>query len=417
MVKLEHMFEHVENAIDQVNAGVCRRQREFLALVAEVDRHEVWEESDSGARDTAHWLVMRYGISFWKAHRWIAAAHALEQLPRISEAFERGELGIDKVVELTRFATPQSEVRLIGWAAEVSCATIRHRGDLEAKASREEVVDVERSRSMSWWYFDEGRRFGLEADLPAADGAVVARALERLARSVPVMPGEDERWDLPARRADALVAVCSARISEDPDSDRSTVVIHAQLDALVAGSGGGELQDGPVIHPDAVKRLLCSGRVQTVLENRAGSAVAFGRMTREPSPAMLRQVRYRDRGCRFPGCGTRAFTEAHHIVWWRHGGRTDLDNLLLICSFHHKLVHEYGWRIERDPAGVISWLCPTGVRYRAGPSQDVAFDRRRYEQRVYRSSSRIVGITAIPTSSTFASGSNSPATSSSAIAG
>jgi predicted restriction endonuclease len=47
---------------------------------------------------------------------------------------------------------------------------------------------------------------------------------------------------------------------------------------------------------------------------------------------MVRQIRYRDRGCRFPGCGTAAFTQAHHIRWWRHGGRTDLDNLLLICS-------------------------------------------------------------------------------------
>src|SRR6266511_4082425 len=61
----------------------------------------------------AHWLGMRYGISDWKAHRWIAAAHALEDLPLLSEAFSSGELGIDKVVELTRFATPKTEARLI----------------------------------------------------------------------------------------------------------------------------------------------------------------------------------------------------------------------------------------------------------------------------------------------------------------
>jgi len=63
---------------------------------------------------------------------------------------------------------------------------------------------------------------------------------------------------------------------------------------------------------------------------------------------MLRQLRYRDRGCRFPGCGANAFTQAHQIEWWSRGGRTDLGNLLLVCSFHHRLVHEHGWGIARS---------------------------------------------------------------------
>ena len=164
------------------------------------------------------------------------------------------------------------------------------------------------------------------------------------------------------------MAFCGARISEDADPDRATLVIHAPLEALNDDSGGGEIEDGPPVHPETMRRLLCSSRLQAVLEDRSRTAVRFGRMTRDPSPAMLRQVRYRDRGCRFPGCGTRAFTEAHHIVWWRHGGRTDLDNLLLICSFHHKLVHELGWRITRDAEAQIEWRRPDGIRYRAGPS-------------------------------------------------
>ena len=74
---------------------------------------------------------------------------------------------------------------------------------------------------MSWWYFDEGRRFGLEAELPAAQGAFVAQALERAAQAVPVMPDETDGCFASARRADALVALCSARIAEDPDQDRT----------------------------------------------------------------------------------------------------------------------------------------------------------------------------------------------------
>ena len=83
---------------------------------------------------------------------------------------------------------------------------------------------------------------------------------------------------------------------------------------------------------------------------------------------MVRQVRYRDRGCRFPGCRTKSFTQAHHVVWWRNGGRTTLDNLLLICSFHHRLVHEHGWSVRRDADGETRWFRRDGTGYQAGPS-------------------------------------------------
>ena len=161
--------------------------------------------------------------------RWIDAARALESLPLLSQAFASGEIGIDKVVELTRFATPETESALLSWAQEVSCGAIRRRGDLHAQSLRA-ALDAERSRSLSWWYFDEGRRFGLEAELPASQGAAVARALERIAESLPATRGEDD-LSSDARRADALVALASARIASDPDPDRATVVIHASLEA------------------------------------------------------------------------------------------------------------------------------------------------------------------------------------------
>jgi hypothetical protein len=82
---------------------------------------------------------------------------------------------------------------------------------------------------------------------------------------------------------------------------------------------------------------------------------------------MMRQLRYRDQECRFPGCGSRRFTQAHHIGWWSRGGRTDLENLVLTCTFHHKLVHEHGWSLARDPDNTVRWYRPDGIRYRAGP--------------------------------------------------
>ena len=359
-------------AADAAHAEVGRAHRTLLACIAEVDGSEAWR--DSGARDIAHWVGMRYGVSCWKAHRWIAAAHALGRLPRLSGALEHGELGIDKVVELARFAAAEAEGDLIRWAKAVSCSTVRRRADLAARITTEADVQADRARSVSWWYFDEGRRFGLEAEMPAAQGAIVARALQRAAEGIPTMPDEEGACFASARRADALVALCSARIANDPDPDRATVVVHAQLDGLARGGAGCEVEDGPVIHPEIVKRLLCNARVQTVFEDRAGRVLGLGRMSREPSAWMIRQIRYRDRECGFPGCGARRYIEAHHVVWWSDGGRTDLDNLLLICSFHHRLVHELGWSVSRDVDGTVGWFRPGGVRYRAGPSMGVGAD-------------------------------------------
>ncbi|HET6771448.1 MAG TPA: HNH endonuclease signature motif containing protein, partial [Actinomycetota bacterium] len=102
-------------------------------------------------------------------------------------------------------------------------------------------------------------------------------------------------------------------------------------------------------------------------------------MTREPSGWMMRQLRYRDVECRFPGCGARRFTQAHHIRWWEKGGRTDLDNLLLVCTFHHKLVHEYRWTVRRESDGTATWFLPDGCPYRAGPAPPVHTTRLKEE--------------------------------------
>jgi hypothetical protein len=350
---------------DATHGSVSRGQRRLFALIAQIDSRQLWR--DSGARDMAHWLSMRYGISCWKANRWIAAGHALERLPALAEAFARGALSVDKVVELTRFATPDSEERLVDWATDVSVASIRRKADLAARTDVDRTRDAHETRSASWGYFDDGNRFALHAELPAAQGAIVARALDRLAESLPVMPGEAREWHADARRADALVALCSARTSADPDPDRATVVVHAPLEALVGRTGSCEIEARPVIPVETAERLLCNARTQVVLEGADGRALGFGRMSYEPPAWMMRQLRFRDHGCTFPGCGSRRFTQAHHVVWWSRGGRTDLDNLTLVCSFHHKLVHEFGWSL-RLLGGRARWYRPNGRRHRAGPA-------------------------------------------------
>ena len=345
--------------------------RELFRVIVELDGNGSWEER-YGARDLAHFISMRYGISHWKATRWIQAAHALGRLPQLSEALASGELGVDKVVELCRFAAPETEGSLILWAKRVSTASVRHKADLVLRRAIEEVRDAERSRFLNWWYTDEGKRLGLEAELPAAEGAVVKNAIEGIAKRIPVMPGEEDEVHAEARRADALVMLASAQVSSNEDDpDRATVVVHVRAGGFGEENGASELEDGPVTHSETANRLACSGRLPWLLEDQKGDILRVGRQRRNPPRWMIRALKHRDRECQFSGCGARRYLQAHHIRHWEQGGPTELDNLVLVCFFHHKLVHEYGWRIKREKDGTVVWFRPNGKRYRPGPGPPV----------------------------------------------
>ncbi len=98
------------------------------------------------------------------------------------------------------------------------------------------------------------------------------------------------------------------------------------------------LQDGAGVSAETGRRLACDARV----EDHAG------RMTRKVSAALARALRRRDPTCRFPGCTSRAFLDAHHIHHWARGGATTLDNLIHLCTFHHAYVHDHDVAIRDE---------------------------------------------------------------------
>lgn len=361
---------------DAVWTALGRAHLELLVLVAEADRREAWR--DQGAEDICHWVSIRYGVSMWKAARWVEAARSLASLPLVAKALASGRLGIDHVVELCRFATPETEQRLIAWASERSSGAVRRRADLERRRSRHEVVQAERDRWLRSWTTADGLHVGLEAQLPVDQGATVELALTRLSEHMPDRPDDIEpgarRASSEVRRADALVQLCSGRLASDPDHDRATVVVH--VDARTLSAEGSQLEAAPnaeaeaghVLAPATAQRLLCDARVQVSLDDAAGVPLKLGRAARTPSAGMARALRRRDRTCRFPGCGRRRYTDAHHVTWWSRGGGTDLANLVLLCGFHHRLVHEGGWRLRLFGDGQVEWFRPGGQCYRAGPS-------------------------------------------------
>jgi hypothetical protein len=178
---------------------VCLAERALLHRLVRIDRAELWRNTEAACM--AHWVSMRYGLSYW-ADRWMHAAYALESLPEVSKAFCAGELGIDRVVELTRLAKVSSEpeASLFSWAQRHAAGAIRARADKEIRWSFEQVKSLQQQRSLSWGFYEQGRRFAAVLDVPAVEGAVFLKAIMRQLDRLPAGPACIE-----ARRADALV--------------------------------------------------------------------------------------------------------------------------------------------------------------------------------------------------------------------
>ncbi|HEU4619524.1 MAG TPA: HNH endonuclease signature motif containing protein, partial [Gammaproteobacteria bacterium] len=99
-----------------------------------------------------------------------------------------------------------------------------------------------------------------------------------------------------------------------------------------------------------------------IVEDEDGEPLSVGRKTRSIPPALARALSSRDGGCRFPGCGRTLFTEGHHVIHWAKGGETKLSNLITLCTFHHRLLHEGGFGLRATADGGFEFTRPDGTR-------------------------------------------------------
>jgi len=143
------------------------------------------------------------------------------------------------------------------------------------------------------------------------------------------------------------------------------VVVHAEAEVLAGDLVGVADIDGRSISATAAQRLARQAAVVAMLGE--GEALSVGRRTRRPTRAMRRALRRRDGGCRFPGCGRRRRTQAHHVEHWTRGGVTALSNLVDLCWHHHHVVHEGGWTVELRPGGDVVFRRPDGAPVEATP--------------------------------------------------
>ena len=122
-------------------------------------------------------------------------------------------------------------------------------------------------------------------------------------------------------------------------AERFQVAVHTEMATLEKnGEPGRSEVDGVRVSAESSRRLACDAAV-VPMTHRDGEVMGVGRKTRTIPPHIRRALEERDRGCRYPGCGSR-FTEAHHVTHWADGGDTSLANTVLLCRRHHRVVHE-----------------------------------------------------------------------------
>ena len=350
----------------------------WLSLIAEFDRRHGW--SDGSTATCAHWLNWQCGIDLGAAREKVRVAHALEKLPRIAMAMARGQLSYSKARALTRVACENTEeyflsIALHGTAAHVEKLVRSYRRAKECEELSREAQQ-QATRRVSHCYDADGSLI-LKARLPAELGALVLKALEAGMNDVSAETSgpqtstpkaNEERPSWGARRADALGRMAESFLRHGAEAlnggDRHQIVVHVDAETLREGCAGRcELEDGPSLAVETVRRLACDASIVTVLEDGEGEPLNVGRKTRSIPPALRRALNARDRGCRFPGCSNTHYVDAHHIHHWAHGGETKLSNLVQLCRFHHRQVHEGRVVVQVLDDGALRFLKPNGESF------------------------------------------------------
>lgn len=239
------------------------------------------------------------------------------------------------------------------------CAHARHAAD-EAEFLRAQAFDAE-ARTLELKPCGDGSLVYMRGYLDAVGGATVRSALEPLAR----LNGTDDHRDRPRRLADALVELCNHCLDAGAVPQRASQRAHIQvtttLETLLGlpGAPAGDMEFAPPIAAATVARVACDSSVVRILLGSDSAIVDVGRLKRVVPAATRRALDARDRGCVWPGCDrTSSWTQAHHVIWWTKGGRTDLGNLALLCYRHHWMVHEGRWQLVRSEDGTVLTIPP-----------------------------------------------------------
>jgi hypothetical protein len=354
-------IEDLERDILNLCIGINAATAELLGLIREFDERVGWLKW--GLENCAEWLAWRCDLSLATAREKVRVAHALKHLPAMSAAFLTGELSYSKVRELTRVATPDNEDELVRFALKHTTAFVTERcrelrmgdassGDVAERAFARRSLRIRRDA--------ERAMMVVNIELPLEAGELIEKALDKARNDEGLSHPDivDTTWS--KRQADAFVTVLKEYVSGNParqqkTSDNYLVNVHVDQAALAGETGRSSM---PI---ESVKRLCCDGSA-VVIKEEDGQPLSVGRKTRIVPRAIERAVRSRDQHCCvFPGCKNWRFLDCHHVEHWSNGGETSVDNLVLLCTKHHTLVHEGGFHIDKDFNDRWIFIRPDGI--------------------------------------------------------
>ena len=369
----------LEHQITELAAHINAATYRLLTLIREFDERGGW--NGAGLKSCAHWLNWKCGINLGAAREKVRVAHALQDLPQISAALHDGRVSYSKVRAMTRVATPQNEDYLMMIADHGTASHVERLVRTYRQVKRSEALERDKQqhalRELNWYIDDDGC-YVFKARLGPEQGARIVQALDTAMAAI-----RDERHkvveDVPAEtpiaacRADALERIAEQYLGGTEvvvkGGDRCTLHVHTDINTLQAEGDGAEseLATGGCVSAETSRRLACDCGVVHWLQDKDGTALDIGRRTRSISPAIRRALDRRDGGCRFPGCTAQHHIDAHHIQHWADGGDTCLDNLLLLCRHHHRLVHEGGYSLQLNTADEPVFATPAGKLIPSGP--------------------------------------------------
>jgi len=368
----------IEDEITELAAHIHAATFRLLELIREFDQRDGWV--GPGLKSCAHWLNWKCGIGLGAAREKVRVAHALEDLPQISDEFRQGRISFSKVRAMTRVATPDNEDDLMMIARHGTAAHVERLVSQYRKVKRIEALEAENQRhdmrEMNWYVDDDGS-YVLKARLTPEQGERVLKAIESAMddefseRKSDCTEPSEEPVEYPVsepvaqRRADALARVAEGFLGGETGTnggERSTIHVHTDLDTLRRDGEGAEshLDSGAHISAETSRRFSCDCGVVHWQESESEDYMNIGRRSRSIPPAIRRALKRRDHGCRFPGCTVHKYVDAHHIQHWADGGETKLDNLTLLCRHHHRLVHEGGFSVRMTDQRTPQFTDPAG---------------------------------------------------------
>jgi hypothetical protein len=288
-------------------------------------------------------------------------------MPQLVGSLCAGEVSLDKVRAVADVVTPETDQELCDQAKE---CTVRELADVARSKAAAKPAPGRSEHDRRFLRFNEQFRT-MTVQLPPESFAETRTCLETRARDVP-SDGETP-WD--QRLCDAFMEVIRSSGGKGTTQTVSPyfVVAHVPLAALLDDDGEesallGELERDGLISAETVRRIACDATIAVGVDDDVGHTMYEGRARRTPSDAQRREVMRRDRHCRFPGCTNVTFTNVHHIVPWKAGGRTDLDNLSLVCLHHHHVVHSTSWQMTGNANEELTFTTPKGRVMTSRPS-------------------------------------------------